>query len=271
MNQGEMVSEESRVLTTLDEHGVLLITLNRPAKKNAFDETQWDAFASALREAEVDPRVAVVVLTGAGGNFSSGADLSAMRGGGNPEPRSDGFASGFFACEAALLSFAKPILSAVTGVAVGGGCTIAIASDITYVGESLRARLPFANLGLVPEIASSYTLQATVGRQRANEVMLTAEWINAERAVDLGMAARSFPDAEVLDATLEKAREIAQWPTSSLIAIKKTMNAAHAAAIAGALEIEHDEMSKLAGSPENIEAIKAFIEKRTPDFRQFRK
>lgn len=264
------MAEESRMLTELDEHGVLLITMNRPHKKNAFDDPQWDALADTLRSAEADPRVAVVVLTGAGGNFSSGADLSAM-GGSRPPARTDGFASGFFACEAGLLAFGKPLLGAVTGVAVGGGCTIAIACDITYVGEGLRARLPFANLGLVPEIASSYTLQATIGRQRANEVMFTAEWINADRALELGMAARKFPDDELLEATLEKAREIAQWPTSSLVAIKKTMNAAHASAIAAALEIEHAEMSKLAGSPENIEAIKAFMEKRTPDFRQFRK
>lgn len=264
------MSEESRILTELDEHGVLLITLNRPRKKNAFDDPQWDALCEALVAAEADPKVAVVVLTGAGGNFSSGADLSAMRGG-ETAPRSDGFTSGFFACEAKLLSFGKPLLAAVTGVAVGGGCTIALASDITYVGDSLRARLPFANLGLVPEIASSYTLQASIGRQRANEVMFTAEWIDAERAIELGMAARRFPDAEVLDATLAKAREIAQWPTSSLVAIKKTMNAAHAQAIAAALEIEHAEMSKLVGSPENIEAVMAFIEKRAPDFRQFRK
>jgi enoyl-CoA hydratase/carnithine racemase len=258
------------MLKQLDEHGVLLITMNRPEKKNAFDDLQWDALAEALREADSDARVAVVVLTGAGGNFSSGADLSGM-GGGPAEPRSDGFASGFFACEATFLDFAKPILSAVTGVAIGGGCTIAIASDISYVGAGLRARLPFANLGLVPEIASSYTLQATIGRQRANELMLTAEWIDAERAIELGMAARMFPDEELLEATLEKAQEIAQWPTSSLVAIKKTLTAAHSAGIRRALEIEHSEMQRLVGSPENVEAIKAFMEKRAPDFRQFRK
>jgi enoyl-CoA hydratase/carnithine racemase len=264
-------NDEARILKNLDEHGVLLITMNRPARKNAFDEEQWDAFANALREAEADPRVAVVVLTGAGGNFSSGADLGSFRGGGERPPREDGFASGFFAAEATLLAFTKPLISAVAGVAVGGGCTIAIASDIVYVGESLRARLPFANLGLVPEIASSYTLQATIGRQRANELMFTAEWIDAARAVELGMAARALPDDALLPAALEKAREIAQWPTSALVAIKRTMTRAHRAGIEAALEIEHDEMSKAQGSPENIEAIKAFIEKRAPDFRQFRK
>ncbi|MGY8737759.1 MAG: enoyl-CoA hydratase/isomerase family protein [bacterium] len=262
--------EDARMLTELDEHGVLLVTMNRPKKKNAFDEEQWDSFASTLAAAEKNPQVAVVVLTGAGGNFSSGADLGAFRGGDRP-PREDGFASGFFAAEAKILSFSKPLIAAVTGVAVGGGCTIAIASDIVYVGEGLRARLPFANLGLVPEIASSHTLQATIGRQRANELMFSAEWIDAARALEVGMAARVLPDAELLDAALEKAREIAQWPISGLVAIKRTMNQAHQAAIAAALEVEHDEMSKAQGSPENIEAIKAFIEKRKPDFRQFRK
>ncbi len=264
------MSEEPRILIDLDEQGVMLITMNRPEKKNAIDDPQWDALARSLRDAEADPRVSVVVLTGAGGHFSSGADLSGT-GGLDSEPRGDGFASGFFACEAAILDFAKPLLSAVTGVAVGGGCTLAIACDITYVGEGLRARLPFANLGLAPEIGSSYTLQSAIGRQRANELMFTAEWIDAERAIELGMAARCFPDEELLEATLVKAREIAQWPISSLLAIKRTMNAAHSAAIGAALEIEHAEMKKLAGSPENIEAVKAFIEKRAPDFRQFRK
>ena len=101
--------------------------------------------------------------------------------------------------------------------------------------------------------------------------MFTAEWIDADRAVEIGMAARKLPDDDVLAATLEKAREIAQWPISSLVAIKKTMNAAHADAIKNALEIEHAEMKSLVGSPENVEAIKAFMQKRSPDFRQFRK
>ena len=157
------------------------------------------------------------------------------------------------------------------GAAVGGGCTIAVASDIVYVGESVRMRLPFANLGLVPEIASSYTLQAQIGRQRASELMFTAEWIDAARAVEVGMAASVFPDDELLEATLAKAREIAQWPVSALRGIKRTLQVAHEAGIAAALEVEDAEMTKAAGSPENIEAVTAFMQKRTPDFKQFRK
>jgi enoyl-CoA hydratase/carnithine racemase len=257
------------VLRELDDDGVLLATLNRPEKKNAFHEPQWDALADCLCEAREDPAVAVVVLTGAGGNFSSGADLGSFAGE-RPE-RADGKPSAFFACIDALFAFDKPLLAAVRGVAVGGGCTLAVASDIVYVGESVRMRLPFASLGLVPEIASSYTLQANLGRQRASELMFTAEWIDAARAVEVGLAARSFPDARVLAQTLTKAREIAQWPVSSLRAIKQTLQVAHRAGIEAARRAEDEAMMRLAGSPENIEAIAAFLQKRAPDFKQFRK
>ena len=263
------MTDENPIQTELDDAGVLLVTLSRPHRKNAFNEAQWDGLASTLREAAEDPRVAVVVLTGADGNFSSGLDLASF--GGIPvAPREEGFKSGFFSCVASIFAFDKPIIAAVQGVAVGGGCTIAVATDIVYVGESVRMRLPFANLGLVPEIASSYTLQASIGRQRAAELFFTAEWIDAKRALEVGMAARSFPDAELLPAALEKAREIAQWPVSSLRAIKQTLQVAHRAGIEAALEVEGRLMSQLAGSPENIEAVKAFMEKRKPDFKQFR-
>ena len=261
---------EERILKQLDDEGVLLATLNRPRVKNAFDEPQWDALADTLNEARQDPRIAVVLLTGAGGNFSSGADLSNFTGG-TRVPRKDGLASAFYACVKAIFDFDKPLLAAVSGVAVGGGCTIAIACDVVYVGESVRMRLPFANLGLVPEIASSYTLQSAIGRQRAAELLLTAEWIDAARAVEMGMAARRLPDVELLPTALAKARQIAQWPISALTGIKRTLQVANQAGIEAALAAEDVGMRALAGSPENIEAVKAFLEKRPPDFKQFRK
>lgn len=264
------MSDESPVLQEIGDDGVLLVTLNRPHKKNAFNEAQWDRLASTLDEAREDPRVAVAVITGAGGNFSSGVDLSSFAGEASP-PRADGKPSAFFACVDAIFAFDKPLLAAVEGVAIGGGCTISVACDIVYAGESLRMRLPFANLGLVPEIASSYTLQANIGRQRANEVMFSAEWIDAARALELGLVARVFHDAEVKDATLAKAREIAQWPVSALRGIKRTLQVAHAAGIEAARKVEDAGMTQLAGSPENVEAITAFLQKREPDFAQFRR
>lgn len=264
------MSDDRTVLTELDAEGVLRVTLNRPERKNAFNEAQWDALACTLAEAREDPACAVVVLHGAGGNFSSGVDLSSF-GSERPPPRADGKPSAYFACVDSLFEFDKPLLAAVSGVSIGGGATLPFACDIVYVGESLRMRLPFASLGLVPEIASSYTLQAAIGRQRAAEVMLTAEWIDASRAVELGIAARAFAEPELLDAALAKAREIAQWPIPSLRAIKQALQVAHRGGIAAAREVEDRLMLKLAGSPENVEAISAFVARRPPDFQQFRK
>lgn len=264
------MTESTFLIQALDDEGVLLATLNRPAKKNAFHEPQWDALTDCLNESRNNPAVAVVVLTGAGGNFSSGVDLNSFSGEPLP-PRADGHPSAFFACVDALFAFDKPLLAAVEGVAIGGGCTLTLACDIVYVGKGVRMRLPFANLGLVPEIASSYTLQANVGRQQASELMFTAEWIDAARALEVGLAARVFPDDRVLEETLAKAREIAQWPVSALRGIKQTLQVAHRAGIEAALQIENEAMRKLAGSPENIEAVSAFLQKRAPDFKQFRK
>ena len=132
-------------------------------------------------------------------------------------------------------------------------------------------RLPFASLGLVPELASSYTLQSAIGRQRAAELFFTAEWIGADRAVEVGMAARQFPDAELLPATMAKAREMAQWPVSALVGIKQTLQVANRAGVEAALRVEDEGMEKFAGSPENMEAVLAFMEKRPPDFKKFRR
>ena len=141
---------DSPVLTELDDEGVLLVTLNRPAKKNAFNDPQWDGLRDALNGARENERVAVVVLTGAGKDFSAGQDLSAFGGAG--EERPDGKPSGYFGCVDALFDFDKPLLAAAKGVGIGGGITMLFACDVVYVGESVRLRLPFTSLGLVPDV-----------------------------------------------------------------------------------------------------------------------
>lgn len=257
------------ILLRSRDGAVLLVTLNRPARKNAFDEPLWDAFADALNAAREDDDVSVVVVTGAGGDFSAGVDLSAF-GGGPRAPRTDGFASGYHKTMDAVVRFDKPLMAAATGVGVGIGATFLFHCDVVYVGESVRLRLPFVRLGLVPEGASSYMLPAVVGARRAAELLLTAEWIDAARALETGIATRAYPDAELLPAALAKAREIAQHPLSALVATKRTLLAARAPGIRAALEAEDAGMRAQAGSPENIEAIRAFVEKRPPDFKKLR-
>jgi len=270
---------DERVLRE-QQDGVLLLTLNRPQKKNAFDDAAWLAFASALDEARADPEVAVVVVAGGGKDFSAGVDLSSFRGpladAPPPDARDGGAAAGaigktpFGRCLDAVVAFDKPLLAAPRGVGVGFGATFLFHCDVVYAGESLRLRLPFVSLGLVPEAASSYLLPAAIGAQRAAELFYTAEWIDAARALETGIVARVFPDDAVLDATLAKAREIAKHPVGSLQATKRCLKAVQAASIAVAREVEDAGMAKQAGSPENIEAVMAFFEKRPPDFRKAR-
>ena len=210
------------ILTKKDD-GVLCLTMNRPEKKNAFNTAQWTAFRAALAEAREDPGVGVVVLTGAGQDFSAGQDLTEMLGGGGGVSSAEEHP--FALAMQELYAFDKPLLAAARGVGVGFGATCLFHCDVVYVGESVRLRLPFVSLGLVPEAASSYMLQTVIGYQRAAELFFTAEWIDAERAVSSGIAARSYPDEELLEATLAKAREIAQWPASSLQATKQQVYA----------------------------------------------
>ncbi len=251
------------VLQQLDEQGVLLLTLNRPEKKNAFSNEQWLAFGEALVAAEANPAVACVVVTGAGSDFSSGVDLNDFSDSAEEHP--------FERCARRLVDFNKPVVSAAKGVAVGGGATLLLHTDVVYVGESLRLRFPFTALGLVPEWGSSYQLQAVIGARKAAELMYSSEWLNAERAVDLGIATAAFSDEELLGRALAKAREIAQWPVSSLVETKRLMREVHRKAIHAAIDAEQAGMAKLAGKPENIEAVMAILEKRAPDFSQFRK
>lgn len=255
----------SAVLTEVDADGVMLITLNRPQKKNAFHDAQWDGFTEALAAAQADPAVAAVVVTGAGADFSAGMDLGAFGAG---APRTDGHPTAYHAFMARLVEFDKPLLAAAKGVGVGIGCTLLLHCDVVYVGTSVRLRLPFVALGLVPEAASSYLLGAVVGIRQAAELLFTAEWIDAARALEVGIATRVFAEDELLSATLAKAREIAQHPVGALQATKRTILAARADAVRAALREEDAGMLKQAGSPENIEAITAFLEKRKPDFRK---
>jgi enoyl-CoA hydratase/carnithine racemase len=240
--------------------GVLVVTLNRPEKKNAINIDMWVALMNIFRSAAEDNSVRCVLLSGAGENFCAGVDLASFA------ETAPGEEHPFEAAARAVVEFDKPVVAAAQGVAIGGGATILFHADIVYVGESLRLRLPFASLGLVPEWGSSYMLQANIGAQRAAELFYTAQWVDANKALDCGIAAAVLPDESLFQHALGKAQEIAQWPVNSLREIKRSLRAHHLPAINAAMAIEQAGMQRQAGSPENIEAITAFMEKRLPDF-----
>lgn len=254
---------EQLVLSTLDDDGVLTLTMNRPSRRNAFNSEAFLALGHAFREANVDPRVAVVLLTGAGDDFSSGLDLSALDMNRDGEPP-------FERMMDAICAFEKPLVCAAKGCAIGFGATVLFHADVVYLGESAKLRFPFASLGLVTEAAAAYLGPATIGHKQAAELLFTAEFFDAKKALEYGMATRVLPDSELLGTALEKSREIAQWPIESLVGIKRIMRAMHGDKVAQARKLEMEGFERLMGSPANMEAFAAFMERRSPDFKQFR-
>ncbi|MBI5284268.1 MAG: enoyl-CoA hydratase/isomerase family protein [Chloroflexi bacterium] len=252
--------------TVLAEHrnGVALITMNRPEKRNAFNDQQYDDLRAALTDARNDDAIKVAVLTGAPGAFSGGQDLGEMA---TVRAHSDGQPHGFVPFIDCLSTFDKPLIAAVNGVGVGVGLTMLLHCDVVYIARSARLRAPFVSLGLVPEAASSYLLQAIVGPQRAAELLYTNAWIDADRAVELKLAAAAFADGELLAGAMAKASEIAKQPLASLRRTKQTLLAVRADAVTAARRREDAAMAASLGGPANIEAIRAFREKRTADFR----
>ncbi len=251
-----------------DDHGrVRLLTLDRPEALNAFNNELYEAAAAALDGAAADGDVAVVVLTGAGRAFSAGQDLAEMAGlaagmeGGEP-----GTDHGFPRFMDALIGFPKPLIAAVNGLGVGLGLTIVGHCDLTIVADTARFRPPFTALGVVPEAASSYTLPAMMGWQRANALLFTSAWLDADGAVAAGLALRKVPLDDLLPEALALAAEIAVWPISSLVGTKRVLRAAHVDAVADARRREDREFAHLVGTPANLEALTAFLEKRPPDF-----
>ena len=243
--------------------GVALLTLNRPEKRNAFNDRQYDDLADALAEARADEAIKTAVITGAAGAFSAGQDLGEMS---DPQQHDDGKAHGFLPFIDQLSRFDLPLLAAVNGVGVGIGLTMLLHCDLVYMAQSARLRAPFVSLGLVPEAGSSLLLQAIVGPQPAAELLYTTAWIDAERAVALGLAAAAFPDDELLQRTMERASEIAAQPRAALRGTKQLLLDVRAEALAAARQRENPAMAQLIGAPANVEAIRAFREKRPPDF-----
>jgi enoyl-CoA hydratase/carnithine racemase len=252
------------MLHTETDDRVRLITLDRPEVLNAFSEALYDAATDALLAAAEDPAVAVAVITGAGRAFSSGADLGQMaaRAGKDFPHGRHGFPG--FVNE--LTYFPKPLLMAVNGLAVGIGATMLGYADLVFMAETARLRCPFTTLGLAPEAASSALFPLLAGRQQASWILLSSEWLSAEECREAGIVWKVVPDSELLATTLDYAGRLAALPISSLVATKRTIVEPLREHIAAARRREDTAYATLLHGPANREALRAFAEKRSPDF-----
>jgi len=240
-------------------NGVRTLVFDRPEARIAFDAQQYRLLRDELDRAADDDTVKVVILTGAGEAFTAGQDLAEMA---QPAGGAAGGEHPFGACLDRVIGFDKPLLAAVNGVGVGLGLTLLLHCDVVYIARGARLRVPFVSLGVVPEAASSYLLPLRVGHQAAAEILFTADWVSSARAVEIGLAARELSPEELLPELTRLAQRIAQHPIGSLRHTKRLVRACELDAIRAARAREDQAFRERIGTPENVEAIRAFFAKR---------
>jgi enoyl-CoA hydratase/carnithine racemase len=252
------------VLEELSEDGVLLVTFNRPHAKNAFDRQMWTEARDALAEALDDDAVRCVVVTGAAGAFTAGQDIKEMATMDTSDASSE---NGFSAFMDVLCRFDKPLVAAVNGVGVGIGITLLLHCDYVYIAEGSRLRAPFITLGVVPEAASSFLFPLVIGWRNAVDLLFESDFVPARRAVELGLANELCSQESVLTHAMERAGKLAAKPLGSLRATKRLLLATRDEQVKAARAREDQAFIGRIGSPENMEAVMAFLSKRAPDFR----
>ena len=251
-------------ILTSTEDAILTITFNRPAKKNAITAAMYQLFADALRTGETDSSVRAIVISGQPGIFTAGNDLEDFM---NNPPHGD--VSPVFQFLHAISHAQKPIVAAVRGAAIGVGTTMLLHCDLVYAGASAKFSMPFSQLGLCPEAASSLLFPQMVGYHRAAEKLLLGEGFGAEEACIMGLVNRVLADDAVLEHTMKQAGKLATLPASSIRMTKKLMKRDAMPAIEARMTTEGEAFVAMLSSPEAKEAFGAFLAKRKPDFTQF--
>jgi len=245
---------------------VLRITIDRPEKKNALTGAMYTALADAVEQGNANAEVRVMLLHGNGDSFTAGNDLEdfvANSWKGQTHPPAIRFIT-------TVVHAKKPIVAAVQGSAVGVGVTILLHCDLVYAADNAKLMMPFVNLGIVPEAASTVILPLLIGHQRASELLMLGTPISAQRAYELGMVNSVVSLEALLPTAMNAAQMLADKPAAALRATKALMKKADAAELERALREEVEVIAERLGSPETREALTAFREKRKPDFRQFR-
>ena len=250
----------SDILTHTDA-GVMTITFNRLDKKNSITSSMYAAMADAVAQAAADPAVRVVVFQGHESIFSAGNDIGDFL---NQPPSTQ--ESPVFRFLRGIATFEKPLLAAVAGPAVGIGTTMLFDCDLVYAGDNAAFSMPFVNLGLCPEAASSFLAPRMFGYLRAAEALLMGEPFFAEAAQEVGLVNRVVPPTEVNGYAQAQARKLASKPLSSLIATKRLMKGGDQQAVLQKMDEEGQSFGRMLREPAAKEAFGAFMEKRKPDF-----
>jgi 2-(1,2-epoxy-1,2-dihydrophenyl)acetyl-CoA isomerase len=263
-------------LKVFRENSVVTVTINQPEKKNAINSAMWDGLADIFREIASRADDRVVVVTGAGNDFCSGADLSGRGGAGATRAAGSAGEQNQVhhlaamrrvndAC-IALQRLPQPTIAKVRGVAVGAGCNLALGCDLVVASSTARFSEIFARRGLSLDFGGSWLLPRRIGMHRAKELALLAEIIGANDALEMGLVNRVLPDSEVDAFVDDWARKLAAGPPIALAQTKRLLNNSLNVTLEEALDDEAAAQTINFATSDTAEAMRAFIEKREPKF-----
>jgi len=250
------------VLLERPAEGVVLLRINRPEVRNALNLEVRKRLARHLIELGEDTTTRAVVLTGNEKSFAAGADIKEMAEAGTIEM----LQRGVHKLWRAIAGCPKPVIAAVSGYALGGGCELAMTCDIIVAGESARFGQPEVSIGIIPGGGGTQRLPRAVGKYKAMKYILTGEQFSSKEALDMGLVSEVVPDPEVEGRAIDLARQIAALPPLAIQLAKEAVLAGMEAPLSSALALETKSLQILFSSQDQKEGMRAFIEKRKPKF-----
>ena len=240
-----------------------LVTLNRPKALNALNTTVLREVVQALNEFEADTNVGAIVITGSEKAFAAGADIKEMQ----QKSYVDAFLEDFFAGWEAATRIRKPIVAAVAGYALGGGCELAMMCDFIIAADNAKFGQPEITLGVMPGMGGSQRLARFVGKSKAMDMCLTGRMMDAEEAERAGLVSRVVPAAALLEEALKAADKIAGFSLPAVMMAKEAVNRAYETTLSEGLRYERRIFHSMFALEDQKEGMTAFVEKRAPNFR----
>ncbi len=259
----------SETIVRSERDGILTLALNRPEKLNAFNGEMTAALIEALDLAERSASVRVVILAGTGRGFSAGQDLEEFaRRAASPErmPIAEHLRTGYNVAVTRLRAIEKPVIAALNGIAAGVGLSLALSCDLRVAADDALLTLGFSRIGLIPDGGASFMLPLLAGFGRGLELALTSARIDAREAHRIGLVNRVVPAADLASAAEALAAELAALPASALALTKRAFNRSVLAGYGAWLEEEAELQELAAADPDHAEGVRAFLEKRAPEF-----
>ncbi|MFP4482124.1 MAG: enoyl-CoA hydratase/isomerase family protein [Thermovirgaceae bacterium] len=258
-------SHENRALLVEDiGDGVRVLTLNRPRALNALSAEILGQLKEAFSAAGEDPSVRVILLTGSGKAFAAGADLAALAGFTKDEAVE--FSRNGYELFDMIESVRQPVIAVLNGYTLGGGLELALSCDFRFAAETVQVALPEILLGIIPGFGGTQRLAAVAGHARAKDMILTGRRIEASEALEWGVLHRVFPKDTLWDESLAFAKTLAALSKKALAEAKGVLNATRNMAVAEGLERENEAFGRCFEHGDSREGIRAFLEKRKPDF-----